>query len=155
MEQRLRRDGYGVLSLDLGLFWRYNTKSIDQQGQYLAQKMEGHFVKITNSKIFHIIGHSMGGLIARQYIQFHGGDERVKSLITLGTPHHGTPLATVGIGLMLGGLLSKSPMQMTPIPHSTKTSSNNLSSKYSSCLHIFKTGCYRILVGLCSTTSAK
>ena len=42
MEQRLRRDGYGVLSLDLGgLFWRYNTKSIDQQGRFLANKMQG------------------------------------------------------------------------------------------------------------------
>ena len=114
MEQRLRRDGYGVVSLDLGgLFWRYNTKSIDQQAQYLAHKMD-RICKNYQLQNFHIIGHSMGGLIARQYIQFHGGNERVKSLITLGTPHHGTPLAAVGIGLMMGGLLSKSPMQMTP-----------------------------------------
>ena len=114
MERRLRRDGYGVISLDLGgLFWRYNTKSIDHQGKFLASKMEGICSKY-NLKHFHIIGHSMGGLIARQYIQFHGGSERVKSLITLGTPHHGTPIAALGIGLMGGGLLSQSPLQMLP-----------------------------------------
>ena len=56
----------------------------------------------------------MGGLIARQYIQSHGGNNRVKSLITLGTPHHGTPTALIGVALMGGGILSRSPMQMLP-----------------------------------------
>ena len=56
----------------------------------------------------------MGGLIARTYIQQFGGDRRVKSLITLGTPHHGTPTAILGVGLMGGGLLSVSPLQMLP-----------------------------------------
>ena len=63
---------------------------------------------------FHIIGHSKGGMIARHYVQHHGGDARAKSLITLGSPHHGTPTAALGIGLMFGGLLSKSPLQMLP-----------------------------------------
>ncbi|WP_367044390.1 alpha/beta fold hydrolase [Streptomyces sp. Je 1-332] len=43
-----------------------------------------------------IVGHSLGGLIARYYAQRLGGDERVRTLVTLGTPHGGTrvvPLA--------------------------------------------------------------
>ncbi|WP_409059234.1 lipase family alpha/beta hydrolase [Streptomyces sp. SYP-A7185] len=43
-----------------------------------------------------IVGHSLGGLIARYYAQRLGGDERVRTLVTLGTPHEGTrvvPLA--------------------------------------------------------------
>ena len=32
----------------------------------------------------------MGGLIARYYVQRLGGDERVHTLVTLGTPHAGT-----------------------------------------------------------------
>lgn len=50
-----------------------------------------------------IIAHSMGGLIARSYMQEHShntgeydgkrGGERVLKLITLATPHHGTPAA--------------------------------------------------------------
>ena len=38
----------------------------------------------------HLIGHSMGGLVARYYVQRLGGDQRVHTLVTLGTPHSGT-----------------------------------------------------------------
>ncbi|MEU5398805.1 alpha/beta fold hydrolase [Streptomyces sp. NPDC005963] len=44
-----------------------------------------------------IVGHSLGGLIARYYTQCLGGDLRVRTLVTLGTPHSGTtviPLAS-------------------------------------------------------------
>ncbi|MFI6338624.1 esterase/lipase family protein [Streptomyces sp. NPDC050535] len=37
-----------------------------------------------------IVGHSLGGLIARYYAQCLGGDLRVRTLVTLGTPHSGT-----------------------------------------------------------------
>lgn len=37
-----------------------------------------------------IVGHSLGGLIARYYVQRLGGDTRVRTVVTLGTPHSGT-----------------------------------------------------------------
>jgi pimeloyl-ACP methyl ester carboxylesterase len=37
-----------------------------------------------------IVAHSMGGIVARLYIQGLGGSTRVKRLITLGTPHRGS-----------------------------------------------------------------
>jgi triacylglycerol lipase len=40
-----------------------------------------------------LIGHSMGGLVARTYVQRCGGDVRVRRLITLAAPHHGTQTA--------------------------------------------------------------
>ncbi|MFJ6573096.1 esterase/lipase family protein [Streptomyces sp. NPDC091292] len=40
-----------------------------------------------------IVGHSLGGLIARYYVQRLGGDLRVRTLVTLGTPHSGTRVA--------------------------------------------------------------
>jgi pimeloyl-ACP methyl ester carboxylesterase len=40
-----------------------------------------------------IVGHSLGGLIARYYAQRLGGDARVRTLVTLGTPHSGTRAA--------------------------------------------------------------
>ncbi|MFE0377357.1 esterase/lipase family protein [Streptomyces inhibens] len=40
-----------------------------------------------------IVGHSLGGLIARYYVQRLGGDTRVRTVITLGTPHSGTRIA--------------------------------------------------------------
>ncbi|MFG2886358.1 esterase/lipase family protein [Streptomyces sp. NPDC048297] len=50
----------------------------------------------TGSDRVDIVGHSLGGLIARYYVQRLGGDLRVRTLVTLGTPHSGTravPLA--------------------------------------------------------------
>ncbi|MFD9210417.1 esterase/lipase family protein [Streptomyces sioyaensis] len=40
-----------------------------------------------------IVGHSLGGLIARYYVQRLGGDAHVRTVITLGTPHSGTRIA--------------------------------------------------------------
>ncbi|MER5971595.1 alpha/beta fold hydrolase [Streptomyces sp. NPDC002055] len=37
-----------------------------------------------------VVGHSLGGLIARYYAQRLGGDTRIRTLVTLGTPHSGT-----------------------------------------------------------------
>jgi len=114
MEDRLRHDGYGVLSFDLGgLLWRFNTRPIPDLAALIADKLERLCERHDLDRL-HIVGHSKGGLIARAYIQRHGGDRRVKSLITLGTPHHGTPTALIGAAIMGGGLISKSPFQMLP-----------------------------------------
>lgn len=37
-----------------------------------------------------VIGHSMGGIDARIYVEEKGGNELVNALVTLGTPHQGT-----------------------------------------------------------------
>ncbi|SFM14734.1 esterase/lipase family protein [Rugamonas rubra] len=44
-----------------------------------------------------LLGHSMGGLVARSYLRADG-PARVARLITLGSPHHGTALARLGPG---------------------------------------------------------
>ena len=44
-----------------------------------------------------IVAHSMGGLVARAWLRQHGA-ARLARLITLGTPHHGTCLASFGVG---------------------------------------------------------
>lgn len=44
-----------------------------------------------------LVGHSMGGLACRAYLRRHG-TEKVARLITLGSPHHGTLLAPLGLG---------------------------------------------------------
>ncbi|MFJ9663869.1 esterase/lipase family protein [Streptomyces sp. NPDC101219] len=47
----------------------------------------------TGSRQVDVVGHSLGGLIARYYVQRLGGDARVRTLVTLGTPHSGTRVA--------------------------------------------------------------
>ena len=44
-----------------------------------------------------IVAHSMGGLVSRAWMRRHGAS-RVARVITLGTPHHGTDLASFGVG---------------------------------------------------------
>jgi triacylglycerol esterase/lipase EstA (alpha/beta hydrolase family) len=44
-----------------------------------------------------VVAHSMGGLAVRAWMRSHGA-ARVATLITLGTPHHGTALARFGPG---------------------------------------------------------
>ena len=44
-----------------------------------------------------IVGHSMGGLVARAWMRACG-TARLARLVTLGTPHHGTALAGFGLG---------------------------------------------------------
>jgi pimeloyl-ACP methyl ester carboxylesterase len=41
-----------------------------------------------------LVAHSMGGLVARYYLQQLGGARRVDALVTLGTPHLGSHAAT-------------------------------------------------------------
>lgn len=53
-----------------------------------------------------IVAHSLGGLVARRYIERLGGAARVGRLITLGTPHHGTRWARAASGRSRGDLFS-------------------------------------------------
>jgi pimeloyl-ACP methyl ester carboxylesterase len=47
----------------------------------------------TGANQVHVVGHSLGGLVARYYVQRLGGDARVHTLVTLGRPHLGTMTA--------------------------------------------------------------
>lgn len=44
-----------------------------------------------------VIAHSMGGLVTRAYMVGHG-PQRIAQFVTLGTPHHGTRTAWLGLG---------------------------------------------------------
>jgi triacylglycerol lipase len=89
MERALRRRGFQTLSAyDYGLF----THNIPRAAVRLGEAIE-KLSAATGYERIHVIGHSLGGLIARYYVQRLAGDRRVHTLVTLGTPHHGTQLA--------------------------------------------------------------
>ncbi|MGI5137586.1 MULTISPECIES: esterase/lipase family protein [unclassified Streptomyces] len=61
-----------------------------------AQLLGRHIEEIcerTGQDQVDVVGHSLGGLIARYYVQRLGGDLHVRTLVTLGTPHSGTRVA--------------------------------------------------------------
>ena len=67
----------------------------------------------TGHERVHVVGHSLGGLIGRYLVQRLGGDERVHTLVTLGSPHSGTlpahivPLATARQMRMDGDIITE------------------------------------------------
>lgn len=114
LERRLRRDGFCVWSINLGgLFDAFNTKGIDESAEKVRDKVERLYARYPEMGPLSIIGHSKGGLIGRYYVKRLGGDRRVKNLVTLGTPHNGSPSAYWGI--VTAGTFSKSVWQMTPM----------------------------------------
>ncbi len=86
MKRSLRAKGFGrVVTVNYPL----TTNDVRQAARDLAGQVE-ELVAETGYERIHVVGHSLGGLIARYYVQRLGGDERVHTLVTLGTPHAGT-----------------------------------------------------------------
>lgn len=75
---------------------------IDIQAEALSDEIKLLQEKAGLDQKFEMIGHSMGGLIARYYI--YQNPNTVTGLVTLGTPHHGSPLAR-GCGWMFGPVI--------------------------------------------------
>lgn len=102
-DEQWSRNGHNhglALAQALGLvplFLRYNSGlHVSQNGRSLAELLEQLPVKELV-----IIGHSMGGLVARSALAFgdvsnHAWRKTPTTLVTLGTPHHGSPLERMG-----------------------------------------------------------
>lgn len=84
------------------------TCDIRAAAELLGRHIEEICVR-TGHREVDIVGHSLGGLIARYYVQRMGGDTRVRTLVTLGTPHAGTQVAQ---------LLSALPLVRQMLPNS-------------------------------------
>jgi triacylglycerol lipase len=92
MDRALRRRGFSdVSSFDYGLL----TSDVRGAAQDLREAVE-QLCADSGYEQIHIVGHSLGGLIARYYIQRMDGHRRVHTCVTLGSPHQGTALARVG-----------------------------------------------------------
>jgi triacylglycerol lipase len=61
---------------------------------------------------FDVIGHSMGGLVAAYVLKRLDEGRHLRTVITLGTPHRGSPAVMMGRGLV--ARLSESIAQMAP-----------------------------------------
>lgn len=113
LETRLRRDGFCVWSINQGgLFDTFNTGGVEDLAALVGEKIAKVVRRYDLPKI-DIVAHSMGGLVARYYVKRLGGDRYVRSLVTLGTPHHGTSMAIPGI-LALGAF-SRAIWQLAPM----------------------------------------
>ena len=85
----LRRRGFGVVHAVNYSVLTALTGDVRRSAALLGEQIE-RICEETGSDQVHIVGHSLGGLIARYYVQRLNGDSRVRTLVTLGTPHNGT-----------------------------------------------------------------
>ncbi|MFD1151702.1 esterase/lipase family protein [Saccharothrix hoggarensis] len=85
----LRRRGFGVVHAVNYSVLTALTGDVRRSAALLAEHVE-RICEQTGSDRVHVVGHSLGGLIARYYVQRLNGDARVRTLVTLGTPHGGT-----------------------------------------------------------------
>nr|MCR5704929.1 triacylglycerol lipase [Eubacterium sp.] len=82
--KRLKSEGYVIY------FGEQDANgTIEQNGKYIAKKIEKILENETDDKV-NIIAHSKGGLDARYAICNCNVSDKVASLTTIGTPHHGS-----------------------------------------------------------------
>ena len=120
-----QRDGHdhgAALARDHGytpVYLHYNTgQHIATNGQAFAALLQGlvEAWPVPLQRLV-IVGHSMGGLVARSAVQQAneaglGWPAKVSDLVFLGTPHHGAPLERAGhwIDLVLGATPYSAPL---------------------------------------------
>ena len=86
LRRALRRRGFGrVLTLNYSPF----THDVRAAAARLAELVERTCEETGYEKV-HVVGHSLGGVVARYYVQCMGGSARVHTVCTLGSPHSGT-----------------------------------------------------------------
>jgi triacylglycerol lipase len=91
--QRMHAAGIGpVFTIDL----EPPFASINTFAAQLAKRIDDVCESNGAAKVF-VIAHSMGGLVTRAYIQ-RDGRQRISGFVSLGSPHHGSTLAVLGLG---------------------------------------------------------
>lgn len=104
LQLRLAVHGYRVVTINLPP-WKDLESLTEKLDQTLARLRQELAIQQVD-----IIGHSMGGIIARNYIQRRGGAPYIRSCITLGTPHFGSRLAVFAITSLAQTLIPRSPL---------------------------------------------
>lgn len=89
LARALRRRGFGLVhGINYGVLTGL-TGDVRSAAAKLGEEVE-RVCDETGADQVHIVGHSLGGLLARYYVQCLGGDSRVHTVVTLGAPHSGT-----------------------------------------------------------------
>jgi triacylglycerol esterase/lipase EstA (alpha/beta hydrolase family) len=94
MRRALRRYGFAHVTT-----WNYSVlrNGIPELAEDLAAHVEAVCWVLGVSRV-HLVGHSLGGVIARYYVQRLGGARRVDACVTLASPHKGSVAAVFGRG---------------------------------------------------------
>jgi pimeloyl-ACP methyl ester carboxylesterase len=107
LERKLRRLRRPVIRMHLG----YGLGDIRCNALQVHDLLESRYAQ-GGFHYVDVVAHSMGGLVAVYLLKVLSRNYRIRKVITLGTPHFGTPYAIAG--LLLFGVISRSIWQMCP-----------------------------------------
>ena len=90
LQQHLRQAGFtSVHTMNYDPF-RHDVVELAEMLSDRVELIRG----LTGAERVHVVGHSLGGILLRWYVQELGGDQRVATAVTVASPHRGTRLAT-------------------------------------------------------------
>ena len=121
LERRLTEMNHVVMTYPLGPL---HLGDIRESSRFIAGKVASLLAQTGVEKI-DIVAHSMGGLVALDYLKNGGGARHVRKLVLLGTPARGTwsallglmtaPLGRGGRQLLPGSAFLRA-LERTPLP---------------------------------------
>ncbi|WP_298037600.1 alpha/beta fold hydrolase [uncultured Desulfuromonas sp.] len=122
LKYRLRRRGVNALyTLNLPPW-----KDVETLTERVAKKVD-ELRHATGVDKVSLVGHSMGGIIARNYLQLRGGADKVAMCVLLGTPNAGSKLAPFALSPLGKLVLPGSPflhrLAEAPLPPETRVTS--------------------------------
>lgn len=92
MQRCLKKQGFKSVHM-----FCYNPvrKSIPEMANCLSARVEQVMAR-TGAHQVHLVGHSLGGLICRYYVEKMSCSKKIHTLVTIATPHNGTVMAYGG-----------------------------------------------------------
>lgn len=109
--------GRRLAKLDLGpVYGRtyFSPRSIAANAAHLRRMVDEILARENATKV-DIVAHSLGGLVARYYIERMGGADRVGCLVTIASPHRGTKLGRLGLVTAARELIVGLPFEAQPV----------------------------------------
>ncbi len=95
LDRSLRQAGF--TSVHTMNYVAYGREGVAELASRLAHRVD-EIRQVTGAEKVHVVGHSMGGVLLRYYVQELGGHRFVDSAVTIASPHEGTVTALAGIG---------------------------------------------------------
>ncbi len=87
----LREDGWAVFAPDFG---NRATVVIEESASQIGAYIDV-VLQVTGAEQVILVGHSQGGVLARYWMRLLGGAEKVRHLVCLAVPNHGTTMGGI------------------------------------------------------------
>lgn len=104
--RRLRRAGFDNITTMSYSSFRFSFHELrDQLGGIVSDVSHEN-----QGRSVILVGHSLGGLLCRAYVETSNSSSSVAAVATLGTPHQGSKVAALGLGKLAQSLIYRGPL---------------------------------------------